>query len=65
MKVDKRTMAKFENWKQADVWSRINISFTTKQREKLVLAGLCKKGPFGSILEFGDDSAEGLEIFCN
>lgn len=50
-RVDAQTLKKFNRWKAAGTWERIGIQFTTKQRDKLVKAGLAKAGLFGTIEE--------------
>lgn len=49
--IDAQTLKKFNRWKAAGTWERIGIQFTTKQRDKLVKAGLAKAGLFGTIEE--------------
>lgn len=53
--IDKTTLRKFEKWKRASVWDRINIRFTLTQRDKLVRAGLVRAGLFGGIEEIDAD----------
>lgn len=44
---DKRLSEKFNQFMNVGVWSRVNITFTTKQSKKLFSLGLVRESEFG------------------